>query len=284
MFKEYYRLAKPGIIYGNLLTTVAAYLYASRWHIEAADFLATIFGLGLVIASACAFNNYLDRDIDKKMERTKGRALVTGAIAPRSALVFASASGLLGVALLILFVNALATLAALIGSLVYIILYGFSKRASDWGVIVGSVSGAVPIVVGYVAVTDRFDGAALILFLILALWQMPHFFAIATYRSPEYAAAGIPVLPLRKGMRATKVQIVLYIVAFLCAIAALTAFGYAGYSYLTVMGLVTLAWFALGVRGFRSDNDEKWARKLFFFSLIVLIVFCAALSIATILP
>ena len=284
MLKNYYRLAKPGIVYGNLLPTIAAYVYASRWNIGSIIFIAMIVGLGLVIASAAVFNNYLDRDIDIKMERTKDRALVTGAISNTSALIFGSVLGIIGFVILMLFTNVLATFVALVGFVVYVFAYTFAKRKTYWATEVGSIAGAVPIIVGYTAAVDRLDGAALILFLILALWQMPHFYAIALYRSPEYAAAGIPTLPLRKGTWTTKTRILLYIAAFGIMASFLTFFGYAGYSYVVVMGLVALAWFALAAQGFGVELEEEWARKLFFMSLVVLLVFCAILSAATILP
>jgi protoheme IX farnesyltransferase len=96
MIKTYYRLTKPGIVYGNVFTTLAAYLFASRWHVVPLLFFATLIGLGLVIASACVFNNYLDRDIDRKMARTKDRTLVTGGVSPHNALAYGTLLGLIG--------------------------------------------------------------------------------------------------------------------------------------------------------------------------------------------
>src|SRR5579872_2970145 len=183
--RDYYKLTKPGIVYGNVFTTIAAFLFAIRWRFESFQsielFLATVFGISFVIGSACVFNNYLDRDIDKRMERTQKRALVTGAISTRSALMYGTILGLVGFILLGVFVNVLTALIALVGFIFYVILYGIAKRGSHWGAVVGSVSGAVPIVVGYTAVTNQLDLTALILFLVLVFWQMPHFYAIAIY-------------------------------------------------------------------------------------------------------
>jgi protoheme IX farnesyltransferase len=285
MLKEYYRLAKPGIVYGNLLTTVAAYLYASRWGLVSMggweSFLATIFGLGLIIASACVFNNYLDSDIDRKMERTKDRALVSGAIPQRNALLYGTTLGVLGFVLLLLFVNAVATTFALFGFIVYVVAYTSAKRLTPWATEIGSIAGAVPIVVGYTAVTNQFDLTALILFLILVIWQMPHFYSIAMFRADEYAAAGIPILPLKKGTRTTKIRMLGYIVVFGIVVSALTFFGYAGYLYLIVVELAVLVWLWQSMKGF--SDDEGWARKLFFTSLVVLLIFCVMLSLALVL-
>jgi protoheme IX farnesyltransferase len=280
MVKEYYRLTKPGIVYGNLLTTLAAYLYASHWHIHWLNFLATLVGLGLVIASACVFNNYFDRDIDSKMGRTKDRALASGLISNEMALLYASILCLFGSVLLICFVNILSSVIALIGFLVYVFAYTFLKRTTAWATEIGSIAGATPIVVGYTAVADKLDIAALLLFLILVIWQMPHFYAIAARRSEEYAAAGIPVLPLVSGMRETKLRMLLYIFAFGIAIFLLTFLGYAGYWFLVVTEIAALVWFWRCAEGFGAEDDVTWAFRAFVVSLIVLVVFCVMLSVA----
>ena len=283
-FKAYYKLAKPGIVYGNVITTIAAFLFAYRWHFVGLHslwlFLATVVGISLVIGSGCVFNNYLDHDIDKKMARTKERALVTGTISNRNALIYADVLGIIGFALLLMFVNILTAVIALFGFIMYVVVYGIAKRGSEWGAVVGSFSGAVPIVVGYTAVTNHLDGAALILFLILVFWQMPHFYAIAMYRLDEYKAAGIPVLPAQKGMKVAKVHILWYVVAYLIAVTALTAFGYTSYVYLIFVLLFGVRWLMLAVQGFSTDDDAKWARKIFFYSLVTLLAFCVTLALA----
>src|SRR6185312_1596924 len=139
-----------------------------------------------------------------------------------------------------------------IGFIDYVVLYGWSKRHSVHGTVVGSISGSMPVVAGYCAVTGRLDMGAFILFLILTLWQMPHFYAIAMYRAKDYAAAKIPVLPVVRGMHAAKVQIVAYVVAFTVAVASLSVFGYAGLTFRIVMLAVSAYWLYLGVCGFKA--------------------------------
>jgi heme o synthase len=290
MIKDFYKLAKPGIIYGNILTTIAAFLFAFRWGSASVAtillFLATVVGLGLVIGSACVFNNYLDRNIDKKMERTKDRALVTGAVSVRSALLYGTALGLIGFTILYAYVNLLSAEIALFGFVFYVIIYGFVKRRSHWGAVVGSIPGAVPIVVGYTAVTNQLDLTALILFLILVTWQMPHFYGIAIYRLDEYKVARIPVLPAKKSIHAAKVHILFYIIAYIAAVSSLFIFGFAGYVYLASVLVFGCIWLQISVRGFRKEmvDDAKWAKKLFLFSLIVLVSFCITLALAPLLP
>ena len=282
MLKAYYQLTKPGIIYGNILTATAGFLFATKLrHIHIGLLLATLIGTALVIAAACVFNNYIDRGIDKKMARTKKRALVQGAIPARNALVYATVLVLAGFGVLIAKTNWLVVGIGLVAFIDYVVLYGFYKRRSVYGTIVGSISGAAPVVAGYCAVTDRFDGAALILFLILVLWQMPHFYAIAMYRFDDYKNAGLPVLPVKKGWHATKVQIVVYIAAFVLAVGSLTAFGYAGYIFGIIMMLVGVAWLRQGIRGFTTDDNRQWARKLFFVSLLVILALSIMLSVGS---
>ncbi len=282
--KKYYRLAKPGMIYGNSLFAIGGFFLASKGHIHFSLFLAMLVGLALVMASGCVFNNYLDRDIDAKMSRTKKRALVAGSISGQNALIYACLLGLAGSTILGVWTNTLTQLIALAGLFAYVVLYGFGKRRTVHGTVIGSISGAIPPVVGYCAVTDHLDGGALLLFLILVFWQMPHFYAIAIYRFKDYAAAKIPVLPLKKGIRATKLQIAGYIVAFIAASVQLTVFGYTGYSYLVVMAIVGAAWLRLALLGFKTKDDNAWARKVFFTSLAITVVFSLMISINAWLP
>lgn len=283
MFKRYYDLAKPSMVYGNIITTLAAFLFASRWHVNPILLVMTIVGLALVIASACVFNNYIDRKIDAKMERTKGRALVVGTISNRAALRYATVLGVIGFSLLIFEVNFLSASVAGIGFFFYVFLYSYAKRAAHWGTLVGSVSGAVPILVGYTAVTDRIDATGTVLFLVLVVWQMPHFYAIAMNRLTDYRAADIPVLPIEKGARVTKITIVVYIVLFLLAVGALGIVAHTGYVFLLVVGCTGLWWLAKGARGFTAADDKKWAKNAFLFSLITLLIFSVMLSISPLL-
>ncbi|HEY5442556.1 MAG TPA: heme o synthase [Candidatus Saccharimonadales bacterium] len=284
MFKVYYQLTKPGIIYGNLLTAAAGYLLASKWQIEWRAFLGLLAGISLVIASACVFNNYLDRGLDEKMQRTRRRALVTGQIAGPQALIYAAFLGVIGFALLIGYTNGL-TVAIGAGAFVdYIVLYGVAKRRSVYGTLVGSISGAAPVVAGYCTFTDRFDGGAVILFLILVFWQMPHFYAIALYRLKDYKAAGLPVWPVARGARSAKVQILLYVAGFIIVNLALSVFGYAGVVYAVVMTLLGGYWLWRGLKGFQADSDRRWGRSMFLQSLTIILGLSIMLALGPLLP
>ena len=284
MLKAYYRLTKPGIIYGNLLTTLAGFFLASKGSVDLGLLLATAVGTALGMASGCVFNNYIDRGIDKKMERTKKRALVSGEISGRNALIYASVLGLLSFTILSLFTNALVVAAGIIAVVFYVILYGIAKRKSSLGTVVGSVPGALPPVAGYLAVTNSLDTGALLVFVIMVIWQMPHFYAISIFRLKDYTAAGLPVLSVKRGVKTTKLYMMLYILAYLAVVPLLTVLGYTGYAYLVVMGAVGLFWFWKGIDGFGSTNSTAWARKMFGVSLIVLLTFSFMLSVDVWLP
>ncbi|MDB5171050.1 MAG: ctaB [Candidatus Saccharibacteria bacterium] len=262
-----------------MLTACAGFFLAAQGGVDFELLLATLAGTSLVIGSACVFNNYMDRDIDRLMARTKKRALVSGAISGKNALIFGTILGLLGVLILTIYTNLVTLYIGLLGFVAYVVLYGYYKRRSVHGTLVGTISGAVPPVAGYTAVTGRLDTAALILFAILVFWQMPHFYAIAMYRLKDYAAAGIPVLPVKKGMRITKIQVLLYIVGFTITSALLTVFGYASCGYLIVALLLGLSWFALGIRSFKAKDETLWGRKMFLRSLIVISLLCLTISI-----
>lgn len=269
--KAYYWLTKPGIIYGNLLAVGSGFfIAASRTDAYLALLAETAAAIALVIASACVFNNYIDRDIDKAMKRTSWRALASDTIPVRSALIFAFVLGLAGFTMLAAFTNRATFIVGLVGFIDYVAVYAWAKRRSWHGTLVGSVSGSAPLVAGYTAVTARFDAGALLLFLIMAFWQMPHFYAIAMRRLKDYKAAGIPVLPAVKGMRAAKSQIIIYIAAFMVTDILLYALGYVGRFYVVIIGLYGAVWLSMGVKGFSAANDKRWAKKMFLYSLIFL--------------
>jgi protoheme IX farnesyltransferase len=282
-FKEYYNLMKPGIIYGNLITAIGGFLLASKDHVDISLLIFTLLGTSLIIGSACVFNNYIDRGIDVKMDRTKERALVSGLIKPINALVFGSVIGLVGLLILIFHTNGLVVLIGCLAFIIYVVFYGLSKRRSVHGTLIGSLSGAAPIVAGYCAVTDDFNSGAVILLLILIAWQMAHFYAIATYRLDDYKAAGLPVLPVVAGIDKTKTQIVAYVVAFIVATLCLTFFGYTGAIFTIVMLALGLWWLYRGVKGFKAHDSKKWARRMFLISLIVITGLSLMLSINTLI-
>jgi protoheme IX farnesyltransferase len=286
MLQAYYRLTKPGIIYGNSLNVGAGYLLAAgiMRHWDLWLLLAILAGSALVMAAGCVFNNYIDRGIDHKMQRTKKRALVTGDIPVPAALLYGTMLLAAGFAVLATFTNRTTVLVGLTGFVFYVVFYSWAKRSSVHGTLVGSVSGAIPPVAGYTAVTADLDAAALILFAILVTWQMPHFYAIAIYRLKEYAAAGLPVWPVKRGIGSAKKQIVGWVFAFWFTACLLTAFAYTGFVYLAGVTALGALWFWNALQGAQAKDDAAWARHMFKVSLLVTLGIDVLLAVGALLP
>lgn len=273
-FKLYLDLAKPGIIMGNAITCAGGFFLASKGSLEILCFISTLIGLSSIVASGCVSNNYIDRDHDQKMTRTKDRALAKREISPKAALIYAGFLLLLGSLVLGILVNILSLLTALFGLIVYLIFYSFSKYKTVYATLIGSIAGAIPPVVGYCGISNQIDLGAVLIFLIIALWQMPHFYAIALFRFKEYAAASIPVFPVVRGVEKTKNHILFYILLFIGASLMLPLLKYTGHAYTIVAFLLGTAWIVFCLQGFKSENSEKWAKKMFLFSLVVVLGIC----------
>lgn len=239
-----------------------------------------MIGISAIIATGCVINNYFDQDIDQLMERTKNRPMARGIISTKEALIFAFILFLIGSICLFL-VNTLSLIIALIGLFFYLVIYTMIfKRRSIYGTLVGSISGSTPPVIGYIAVTNRLDLGALLLFLILTTWQMPHSYAIGIFRFNDYKNAGISLLPVKKGFAITKRHMFFYIILFALTNILLSLCGYTGYLYLFTSLAFSIAWIYLSLQGFNQNNDDKtWARKMFFFSILCITVLSIMMAI-----
>ncbi len=277
---DYVAMIKPGIVLGNLLTLAGGFFLAARGESDIRLLLETMFGLALVVASGCVFNNIIDRDIDARMQRTARRALPSGTIQPALATVYAVLLGAVGFGVLTLMTNALATTAAAVGFVVYVGIYSlYMKRHSVWGTLIGSLSGAIPPVVGYCAVSGRFDTGALLILLIFGVWQIPHFYAIAIHRLKDYVAAGVSVWPAVKGIESAKFQMVIYVAGFTIASASLSLTGYAGRIFLVVSLVMGGCWLYLALAGFTTKDDSAWSKKLFLYSILVVLAISVTMAL-----
>lgn len=283
--RAYYQLTKPGVLYGNVLTAIAGFFLAAAGHVDWVTFAAMLFGMTAVVASACVLNNYLDQDIDAVMERTKKRPSVAGVISGPAMVLYSVVLFALGMVALWFGTNTLTVIVGLLGFVTYVWLYGaLSKRRSIHGTLVGSISGAMPILGGYTAASGVIDAGAIIVFLILFFWQFPEFYSIAIYRRKEYAAAKIPVMPVVKGIQSTIVQIFIYTILYVLCTLALTLYGYTGLVYAVVMAVFGVRWIVIGYEGLQTKTPEAWARKMFRFSMISILILCAMLSVGPLLP
>lgn len=265
---------KPGIIFGNIITVCGGFFLGSvhRSHFSILLLLFCLIGMALIVGSGCVFNNVIDRDIDQLMERTCHRPMVQGLIHPTIALVYGTALGLLGFWFLYFTTNLLTLNIAMLGWFFYVVVYSlWLKRRSTWGTLLGSISGAVPPVVGYCAAANQLDLGALSLFLILFFWQMPHFYAIAIYRLKDFKSANIPVLPAIKSLRHTQITMLIYMGLYLISTLLPFLFQYTGYVYLLAALILGLAWIFYGLQGFKTQDEiknKKWAKKIFLFSIL----------------
>ncbi len=168
-------------------------------------------GIALVAASGAVVNHLIDRKIDAMMKRTHNRPVAQGRVEPKQAALFAVVIGIAGMAILLMWVNPLSawlTLASFVG---YAIIYtGYLKHATPQNIVIGGLSGAMPPLLGWSAVTGTIDGGALILVLIIFAWTPPHFWALAIHRKDEYAKSGVPMLPVTHGEHVTKIHILVY--------------------------------------------------------------------------
>lgn len=279
------KLTKPGVLIGNAITVPAGFLLASNGVVDWSLLWWAFSGSSLIIASACVLNNVFDRDIDQKMERTKTRPMVNDQVPTTVAVAFCIVLGLVGLGILIHFTNILVVIIGIIGFIDYVWLYGvWTKRTTYHGTLVGSISGAVPILAGYVAASGIFDVGALLVFLVLFFWQQPEFYAISIYRRDEYAAAGVPVISVVKGNKITVRHIFGHIIAFTVTCLALYFTGYASYVFAVIMATAAGYWLWLGWQGFTASDLDRWSRQMFRYSLIVLLLFCLLASIDGFLP
>ena len=283
--KKYLFLTKPGILFGNFVTTLGGFFLAAQGAIDFLLLLITLIATTLVVASGCVINNVIDQDIDQKMQRTQNRAMVKKTVLPSVALVYAAVLGLTGFGLLWFFVNAYAFGFAMLGFVVYVVFYSlWTKRTTIHQTIVGSISGASPPVIGYVAVSQQFDLAALLIFLAYALWQMPHSWAIAIYRYEDYRNANIPILPVARNIRRTKIECLVYVVLFTAVLNGLYCFGYTNILFLMIFNVLCGYWIYLSIVGFTVEDDQLWARKYFLYSVILITALSISFAFTYIAP
>ncbi|BFM08710.1 heme o synthase [Halioxenophilus aromaticivorans] len=281
MKKSTLNVIKPGIVGGNLVAAAGGYFLAAQGNVQWPVFIASMLGLTAVVAGGCAINNGIDRDIDACMQRTKHRATVTGEVSASMAYGSGLLLSALGLVLLHRYANSLSVWLAAFGLLVYVGFYSlWFKRRSVYGTLVGSLSGAVPPVVGYTAAAGQWDAGASILLLMFCLWQMPHSYAIAIYRYQDYAAANIPVLPVAAGIGKAKFHIVAYILVFSLVTMLLSFQGYTGGAFLLVASTTSCWWLLMALRGYRSGVDVRgWARQVFGVSIVTITVLSVTMAL-----
>ncbi|HEY4964630.1 MAG TPA: heme o synthase [Candidatus Saccharimonadales bacterium] len=282
--KTYYQLTKPGIIYGNLITALAGYLFASHWHIDLTTLIAMLVGLGLIIGCGCVLNNVIDKEIDSKMSRTKNRSIVTKQVSIKAAIIYGIILGVIGSFILFRYTNNLTAYVALFGLVSYLGFYGFAKRKTIYGTLVGAIAGSIPLLVGYTSVNNYIDLVGLILVMILACWQLSHFYAISLYRKDEYKAAKLPIWSVVKGDQSTSLQILSFIVLFTLFADSLVILGTTGFLYLMVINFIGVYWFIDSYKTKSLMVPKAWGRHVFKTSLTVLLLTSIVLALGPVAP
>lgn len=280
-WRDLVALVKPRILLMVLVTSAAGLFLAPGPH-EPLRILASLLGTTLIVSAANTLNCWLERDVDKHMTRTQRRPLPAGRLSPDIALYLGFGLAFLSLPLLYVFVNTTTAFLAAVAWVSYVWIYTPLKQKSTLALLVGAVPGAMPPLMGWTSATGGLEAPGLVLFGILFLWQLPHFLAISVFRESEYTRAGIKVVPALFGVRMTKLQAIGYAGALLPVSLLFVPLGIAGQLYLAIAGLAGVVYFGLCVQGLASHDeasDHRWARKVFFASLLYIPLVFAALAI-----
>lgn len=285
LWRDYLELCKPNVVALMALTTVVGMLLAVPGMVPLDILLLGNLGIGLCAASAAVINHVVDKKIDLLMKRTENRPVAQGRLKDSHALLFSAVMGLLGMWVLIFYVNELTawlTLGSLIG---YALIYTcFLKRATPQNIVIGGLAGAAPPLLGWTAVTNEIDGYALLLVLIIFAWTPPHFWALAIHRKDDYAKVGIPMLPVTHGDKYTRLHILLYtIILFVVSVLpfATKMFGLLYLLGAVILGLGFLYWAVVML----INKDPQAPMQTFRYSIIYLMaLFIIMLADHYILP
>jgi protoheme IX farnesyltransferase len=274
-------LTKPRIIELLLVTTIPTMILADQGLPSIGLMAATLVGGALAAGGANAINMYVDRDIDRLMPRTQHRPLVTGMVSPWAALVFAVLLEAAAVAELWLLVNPLSALLALSATLFYVFVYTlWLKRTSTQNIVIGGAAGAVPVLVGWSAVTDSLAWPPVVLFVIVFLWTPPHFWSLAIRYAEDYRMAQVPMLPAVESMDVTSRKMLRYTVALWIASLVLVPVADTGWIY-GVTAFVLGAFYVVSVLGLRRYPSPRRAMRLFRYSITYTTLLFAALAVDT---
>ncbi|HLF69849.1 MAG TPA: heme o synthase [Actinomycetota bacterium] len=279
--KAYFLLTKPRIIELLLITTVPPMVVAAEGWPRTSLVLATLFGGMLTAGAANSINCYYDRDIDERMERTASRPLPAHRVTPRSALRFGVALGVIGGVWMYTLVGPLPAALAVGAILFYVFVYtAWMKRSTPSNIVIGGAAGAVPVLIGWAAVTGHVSAPSWVMFAIIFYWTPPHFWALALRYSDEYAAAGVPMLPVVRGVAETTRQMIMYSAVLMAASLALYPIGAMGIPYL-VSALVLGAGFIVHAIRLSRSPSPLAAMGFFRSSISYLVLIFAAMTVDT---
>ncbi len=275
--RGFYLLCKPRVTALIVFTAAIGALLAQPGLPPLSVLFPALVGIALVSGSAAAFNCLIEQRIDIIMARTCLRPLPAGQVSARQALIFASVIGVLGLVILYALTNSLTMWLTLFAFVGYAVIYtAFLKGATPMNIVIGGVAGAMPPILGWAAVTGHVAREPLVLFAIIFSWTPPHFWALALYRRDEYAAAGIPMLPVTHGEKFTRLHILLYTLILVATSLAPYALGMSGVLYLAAALLLGAGFLGLALQLYRHYSDAL-AQRTFVYSIVYLSMLFAAL-------
>jgi protoheme IX farnesyltransferase len=271
-------LTKPRIT-ALVLTTGAAGAWLAPGHVARATLVLSLVGTALIVGSANALNMWWERDVDAHMARTRNRPLPAGRLSPDVALAFGLSLAIVSTPMLFL-VNPMVGLLGGVALVSYVAVYTPLKRHTHLALLVGAVPGAIPPLLGWTTVTGTLGAGGLLLFAVLFLWQIPHFAAISIFRKDDYARAGLQVVSVQHGERAARQTITLFTILLVATTLLFAPMGLAGRGYLAVgtgLGAAFLALVLRGARGGARLDVDRWAKRVFAFSIPYLTLLLVAL-------
>lgn len=268
---DLFEISKPRIALLVLLTTFTGMWLAGGGHVSLELVIYTLIGTGLASASSGALNNYVDREVDKLMARTRNRALPTSRLHPQQALWFGAILSITSFAILFYLVNPLTAYLALGTTFFYVVIYTiWLKRTSPLCTEIGGVAGALPPVIGWAAVTNEVSWQAMVMFIIMFIWQPPHFWALALLRADEYRRAKLPMLPVVSGTEVTKFRMLVYTIILIPVSTTMYWFGLSGPIYLVAALVLSTIYLIMTIDFARKPITHKSTKRLFGFSIIYL--------------
>ena len=269
-------LTKPKIVLLLTLTALVGMMLTIEFYTNILASLASLLGFAFLAASSAALNQIFDRESDKKMERTKKRPLASGDISLTQALTFTAILLFIGSSLLLYFSNLLTLFITTFGFIFYSLVYTiYLKWATPQNIVIGGLSGALPPLIGWTAVTNEISLLPLILVLIIFLWTPPHFWPLAIDRLDEYKKEGVPMMPIAKGVSRTKKEMIVYSVLLLGASLAPFFYGLTGYFYLISTTALNLYFIYLCI-AYLNDKENELSMKIFNFSVQYMLLFFLA--------
>jgi len=272
------QLTKPGVTRMVLVTTAIGAILAPGRPVLS-KLVITVVATAAVVAAANALNMYLERDVDARMARTRERPIPSGRISPEVALWFGVVLAIAGLVVLSFVVHPLAGLLCSVAFLSYVLVYTPLKRVTAFALHVGTIPGAIPPLIGWASMTGSLSWAALSVFAILLVWQIPHFLAIAIFRASEYEDAGLAVYPTVRGVPAAKRAVIAYSCLLLAVSLLPPLLGLGGWPYVVVASALGIAQIVVAVRGLTAPELKRWAGGLFLATLPYLLVVYGCLAL-----